>query len=386
MVGPGKGNGMMRRYLLCAMLGASAAACAAGCGRRGETAKDGEVVAVVNGAVIRRSEVDRLTDAFMKQFGSGISAERLASIRAAIGKQALDSLVNQRLLVQEADRQGIVVDPAGIDAQMARVRQMFPDPARLKEQLGAMGVTEEDLRRDIAQNLKIRELHSRQLPEASEPTAKEIEEFYNANPKAFDKSEQVRASHILLTASPNETAEKKAEKRAALAALRERIVKGEDFAKVARENSECPSRASGGDLGFFEKGKMAPEFEKAAFALKKGRLSDIVETPFGYHLIKMTDRKPAEKSTLQKATPQIKSYLVQQKRGKAIQEHLAGLRAAAKIEYPSPEFRPAPPQEAPAAAGGAPAPPRSIKLAPPSGKPAQPDPAPAGPVPGKAGE
>ncbi|MEI6634807.1 MAG: peptidylprolyl isomerase [Chlamydiota bacterium] len=367
----------MKRYTMCAVLGACAAAVAlAGCGEKGTKAvSGGEAVALVNDTAIPRAEVDRLTDAFMKQFGSGISAEQRASIKGALGKQALDNLINQKLLVQEAERKGISADPKAVEAQMAKFTQMFPDPGKLKEQLSAMGVTEDELKRDVAQNLKIKALIEKQVPEGQEPTKKEIEEFYKANPQNFDVPERVQASHILLATAPGDTPEKKAEKKAALAAIREKIVKGADFAQCAKESSDCPSKSRGGDLGLFEKGKMAPEFEKAAFSMKKGELSQVVETSFGYHLIKVTDRKEPEKSSLEKASEQIRTFLSQQKKGKGVQEYLAKLRASAKISYPSPEFQPAAMQPAPgqAAAPGAPqAAPRTIRLAPPKGQPEQP--------------
>ena len=344
----------MKRYLGCAMACVCAAALAGGgCGVREASETDaGGAAAVVNGAAIPRAEVDRITDAFAKQMGAGVSDEQRASIKTALGKQALDNLVNQKLLVQEAERKGIVADPKAVEEQMEKVVKMFPDPQKMKEQLSAMGVGEGELRRDIAQNLLIKELLDRQAPKGTEPTEEEIKAFYEANASSFDLPERVRASHILLATSADDPPEKKAERKAALAALREKIAGGADFAEVAKENSDCPSKESGGDLGFFEKGKMVPEFEKAAFAQAKGELGQIVETPFGYHLIKVTDRKEPEKASLENASARISEFLTQQRKGTAAREYLEKLRAAAKIEYPAEEFRPAPQAFSPAQSGG----------------------------------
>ncbi len=90
---------------------------------------------------------------------------------------------------------------------------------------------------------------------------------------------QVKASHILV------------KKRSEAEKILEELKKGANFAELAKKHSECPSRKRGGDLGWFGRGKMVPEFEKAAFSLKKGELSDLVKTQFGYHLIKVTDTK-----------------------------------------------------------------------------------------------
>ena len=343
----------MKRYLGCAVACACAAALAGGgCGMREAAETDaGGAAAVVNGAPIPRAEVDRITDAFTKQMGAGVSDEQRASIKTALGRQALENLVNQRLLVQEAERKGVVADPKAVEEQMEKVVKMFPDPEKMKEQLSAMGVGEAELRRDIAQNLVIKELLDRQLPKGTEPTAEEIKEFYEANVSSFDLPERVRASHILLAVSADDPPEKKAERKAALAALREKIAGGADFAEVAKANSDCPSKESGGDLGFFEKGKMVPEFETAAFAQLKGELGEVVETPFGYHLIKVTDRKEPEKASLENASARISEFLTQQRKGNAAREYLEKLRTEAKIEYPAEEFRPAPQAFSPAQSG-----------------------------------
>ena len=134
-----------------------------------------------------------------------------------------------------------------------------------------------------------------------------IAEYYNAHLSQYNKEKQVRASHILVKFSgPDISAEEKAKLKEKAQALLERVKKGEDFAKVAStESDDLGSRASGGDLNFFPAGQMVEEFSKAAFALDRNQISDVVETPFGYHIIKVTDKMDEHKLTLAQATNEI---------------------------------------------------------------------------------
>ena len=110
--------------------------------------------------------------------------------------------------------------------------------------------------------------------------------YFDAHPDEFKMPERVHASHILVKVDPNASDASKAESRKKLEGIKARLDGGEDFAKLAEENSDCPSSAKGGDLGFFTRGQMVAPFEEAAFALNPGDTSDVVETRFGFHLIK----------------------------------------------------------------------------------------------------
>ncbi|MEJ2744645.1 MAG: peptidyl-prolyl cis-trans isomerase [bacterium] len=196
-----------------------------------------------------------------------------------------------------------------------------------------MGITEPQLRQNIGQDLKIGALLDKNVPQKEKASDKEIKAFYKDNPEKFKKPERVKASHILIKVNPVDSAEEKEKKRRKIEELRKKIKKGADFAKLARENSECPSKAKGGDLGYFEKGKMVKPFEETAFGMKVGRISDVVETQFGYHLIKVTEHEKAGVTPFEKARDQLEEFLNNQKRQGDINEYLQRLRAAAKIEY-----------------------------------------------------
>ncbi|RMD59759.1 MAG: hypothetical protein D6828_01055 [Nitrospirae bacterium] len=149
---------------------------------------------------------------------------------------------------------------------------------------------------------------------------KELENFYKKHKGEFKKPEQVKARHILVKT-----------KKEAESILKE-LKKGKDFSILAKEKSTCPSSKRGGDLGWFGHGQMVPEFEKAAFALKKGEISGIVHTKYGYHIIKLDDRRKESQETFEEAKSKIKTELMREKVKQEIDNLLKTLREKEKIE------------------------------------------------------
>ena len=131
------------------------------------------------------------------------------------------------------------------------------------------------------------------------PTDKEIKTYFEENSSEFQQPAQVKASHILISIDKKATEEEKSTAKLKLENIKKEIMQGADFADMAKKHSQDPgSKNKGGDLGFFKRGTMVKPFEQAAFSMKKNELSDIVESSFGFHLIKVTDKKPEKKSTL----------------------------------------------------------------------------------------
>jgi peptidyl-prolyl cis-trans isomerase C len=142
----------------------------------------------------------------------------------------------------------------------------------------------------------------------------------------------VRASHILLGVDASASADEKQKAKTKAEDILKKVKAGEDFAKLAKDNSTCPSSAQGGDLGFFGKGQMVPAFEQAAFSLKTGDVSEVVETQFGYHIIKLTEKKEAETVKLDEVKDRISDYLKNQKMQKAVTDFLNGVKGNSKVE------------------------------------------------------
>lgn len=171
----------------------------------------------------------------------------------------------------------------------------------------------------------------------AEATPEEIAAFYQENIDAFKVPEQVTASHILLAFDDTDTDETKAEKKAKIEALKKQIAGGASFEELATANSDCPSSQRGGDLGSFGRGQMVPEFEEVAFNMETGTVSDIVETQFGYHLIKVTDHQPESVRSLDESSEQISNYLSNQKKQEILVAYIKGLKEAADFLSPAKE-------------------------------------------------
>jgi peptidyl-prolyl cis-trans isomerase C len=244
----------------------------------------------------------------------------------------LDGLVDRELLKQESKKRGITVDDNEVNQQVATLRQRFSSEKEFTETLSKMSLTEADLKAQMRQDLAIKKLIDQQIGAKVTITPEEAKAFYTSHPELFKAPEMVRASHILIKVDPNASSEDKAKARERITAIQQRIKKGDDFAAVAKESSECPSGANGGDLDFFQKGQMVGPFEDVAFSLKPGTVSDIVETQFGYHLIKVTEKKDASTVGFDDIKVKLEDYLKQQKVNEQLAQYVAQLKAGSKIE------------------------------------------------------
>ena len=288
-------------------------------------------VATVNGTVITRADYDSEMNRFERQMamsGKASSPEEASEMK----KRVLDGLVDRELLKQESKKQGISVDDAEVNQQIAGLRQKFSTEKEFTDTLSKMNLTEADLKTQLRQDLTIRKLIDQQVAAKVTITPEEAKAFYSSHPELFKAPESVHASHILIKVEPSASAEDKAKARERITAIQQRAKKGEDFAALAKETSECPSGANGGDLNFFQRGQMVGPFEEAAFSLKPGTMSDVVETQFGYHLIKVADKKEASTISYDEIKGKLDDYLKQQKVNEQLVQYIGQLKAGAKIE------------------------------------------------------
>ncbi|MFC1516433.1 peptidylprolyl isomerase [Thermodesulfobacteriota bacterium] len=290
-----------------------------------------EKVAMVNGTVIPKEDLDRETTRVYQQLsisGKSLDEPQLKEIQ----KEILETLISKELLYQESQKNGINVEDDTVNMQMNTLKARFPGEVEYKKALEQMALTETDLKLEITKGLAIQKLIDQEIVQKIEIPDKEIKAFYDGNPGSFKKPEQVKASHILIKVEPEADDEKKAAARKKLEDIRVKIEKGGDFEALAKEYSEGPSSSNGGDLGYFGRGQMVKPFEEAAFALKPGEVSDVVETRFGYHLIKVVEKKPETIISYDETKDKIKQYLVQQKARKQLDLYIEELRGKAKVE------------------------------------------------------
>jgi peptidyl-prolyl cis-trans isomerase C len=297
-----------------------------------------ETVAKVNGEKIAGSDFDRNWSAYLQQRGMPGSHGGKAGLGddpqfASMKKEVLENLIGGELLWQEAKKLGFTIDSKEVDSRIAKVKTDIGGPEKFEEFLKANRVDESYYRNFITKQLSVGKLIEEKIIKGISASEKEIHEYYLANAERFTTPEQVRASHILCKVDKDATPEAKAAAKKKIEGILAEAKKGTDFAELAGKNSDCPSSTKGGDLGTFGRGRMVKPFEDAAFALKKaGDLSGVVETDFGYHIIKLTDRKDGGVTTEKEAADGIKQTVTQQKSRKAIDDHVKGLRDKAKVD------------------------------------------------------
>jgi peptidyl-prolyl cis-trans isomerase C len=263
-----------------------------------------------------------------------LSLDQQRQRNATFYQEAIDHLITMALLKDQIRQQNVTIDKARVDQELQQLSKQFASHDEFAKALAKQGVTETELRENLEQNLGMQEVVNQAVKDVPEPTDEEISKFYADNAGKFLIPEQIRASHILLKVDPKSTPEQKEEIKKKLEGIRAEIESQKiTFAEAAAKFSEDTSNASkGGDLGFFSRGRMVKPFEDAAFATPPGNLSPIIETQFGYHLIQVTELRPARTATLEQAKPAIVQYLIQTSKRKAVQGYLEDLKSKATIE------------------------------------------------------
>jgi parvulin-like peptidyl-prolyl isomerase len=289
-----------------------------------------DVVAVVEGKDIKKEELEQALATVLA--GQGIPADQLPAAQKAEGyKMLLNELVLEKLVSSRAS--AVEVKDEQVDARIEQIKSRFPSPEAFEEQLKKAGQTVGKLREDVTGSIRQQEWVESQIKDAPQATDKEAEEFFQKNPQQFEKAEQVRASHILVALQKDAEESVVAEKKKAAEAIVARVKAGEAFDKLAAELSEDPSaKQNSGDLNFFTKEQMVPEFSQVAFSMKKGDLSDPVRSQFGFHVIQVTDRKDGEKMTLESVKPQLLIFLNRQKHDQEVQKLLQSVREKADVQ------------------------------------------------------
>ena len=312
--------------ILCLMMTVSLIGCSS----------ENKVVATVNGQNItlgnyeKRLALDK--SSLESYYGSDIWSQEVEdgkNYEEMLREMVLETMISSEVIYQQAEKDKVVPTDEQIQEQIDSFNESIKNDTQSQEEFKKMGIDEEFLKYQFA-----RDLANTNLQEKFEADAKisedEMKKYYEENKDDF-YTDTVTASHILIKTiddDGNELSEdkKKEAKKTAEEAL-EKVKAGEDFAKVAKEYSEDSSASSGGELGKFGRGQMVTEFEDAAFAMKAGEISDIVETQYGYHIIKVTERVDRQE-TYDDVKDKIKTILASEK----YTEHVEKLKEDSTIE------------------------------------------------------
>jgi peptidyl-prolyl cis-trans isomerase C len=287
--------------------------------------------ATVNGIVITQGDFDKEMDRARRQFvrsGRPLSEPQLANIK----KRVLEILINRELLYQESQNKGIKVEDKEVNEQFDIVKKRFPNENEYKAELLKMNISEAELKSQIREGLAIQQFVDNYLAQDVKVSEAEVKDFYKNKPGMFKQPEQIKASHILIKVDTQADKPTKDQANKKIKEIQKKLEAGEDFTSLAKKFSEGPSSIKGGDLGYFNRGQMVKPFEDAAFKLKPGEVSDIVETRFGYHLIKVVDKKPESVVSYENVKDKIAQYIEQEKKGEVVKAEIEKLREKAVIE------------------------------------------------------
>ena len=296
-----------------------------------EKADSAGKVAIVNGSMITQEDFNRdmrQVQQFFLSSGKQLNSDQLSDLKTKI----LEGLINRELLYQDSQTKGIMVDEAQVNERWETLKKGFPSEADFKASLSDANIIEADLRSLIKRGIMIETLINTHFFEKTAVSDKEMKTFYMEHPDLFKKPEQVRASHILIKVDSEADKSEKKKARKKLKKIQKKLKKGEDFSALAKEHSQGPSGDEGGDLGYFGRGQMVKPFEDAAFSLETGKLSDIVETRFGYHLIKVFEKNPETIGEYSAVKDRLKQSLEQREVQKQMEVYVEGLKNKAKIE------------------------------------------------------
>ncbi len=281
-----------------------------------------EVIAKVNDELILKSDYDRQVlqvKSALEANGQDFATDEGKKVLKEIREKVLEAMINDQLILQQAEKDNITLSEEEFEQAISDLEQYHGGKDALDKYLEQQELDRSSFEKLVKEQLLINQFKEK-LTSDIKVTDEEVKKFYEDNKTMFElPTPEIRASHILVDT------ENEAKK------ILTEIKAGGDFAALAKDYSKDPgSKELGGDLGYFSKGKMDPEFEKAAFALKPGEISDVVKTTFGYHIIKVTGERTS--LSFDDAKDYIKSNLENSKKEEDFNKYLDEWKKQSKIE------------------------------------------------------
>ncbi|MBW2545026.1 MAG: peptidylprolyl isomerase [Deltaproteobacteria bacterium] len=291
------------------------------------------IVAIVNDEVITLSELDTTLQAFMKRIEEIPEGGQREKIVAQARVAALDKLIDNMLLEQKAAKLDIIVTDEDVAKSMSGMLSgKNISVEKFEETLSKEGNTLDEYRDEIRKNIITGRLVEKEIRSRTTITEKEIGEYYSKNRDKYEGKEATRIQQILLV-KPKDGDNKTREKlRTKAEMILKKMKDGESFDLLVNEYSQGPAAGSGGDLGFVEKGMMFPAVDTAVFGLKKGETSGVIESPVGFHIIRVLDKRGAGIKPSEEVRDEIVREIGNEKVKKKFQEWLKELREKSLVE------------------------------------------------------
>jgi peptidyl-prolyl cis-trans isomerase C len=293
---------------------------------------NGPAAARVNGEEISEFRLERYFAEFLEDQGRAVGNIRNPKAYMQLRQKALDALIDKELLWQEALKRGVVISDADVQRQVDQTRQAIGGPEVFARRLQDAGFDEASFTEYTRRELAAQQVFAELVQAGGTPDEKQVRTFYEEHRADMSRPEEIQARHILLKVPQDADAATVEAARLRLIEMRAKISQGEDFASVAKAGSEDASAKEGGDLGYFPRGRMLPEFEAAAFALTPGAVSEPVRTPLGWHLIYLQNHLEAADVSETQGLEMVRAYLARQQQAQARLQVLAQLRSNNRIE------------------------------------------------------
>lgn len=292
------------------------------------------IAAVVNSDVITLSEVETRAAPELARLANQVDPKQRAELRAQVLKHALDGLIGEKLMEAQIRDLAIEVSDAEVELGLEDVRrQNSVDAERFEQMLAQEGFTLEAYKGFMKKHLARMKLVNLKVRAKVKVSDEDLKAAWNQMSHDESKDFEVHARHILLQLKQGAAAaDVEAARQKALAIAEEAKKPGVDFAELAKKKSEGPSAGDGGDLGFFKRGVMVAEFERAAFTLPVGGVSQPVRTKFGWHVIKVVERRALAAQPFEEVKEQLRSQLLQGQLEKYTDQYVQELRAGAVVE------------------------------------------------------
>jgi len=296
------------------------------------------VVARVNGKAILGRDLEGRIRRELSSIGNPEWNNLREDYRGQLVLSEITALINTRLLYQKALASGTKVTEAEVQAELDKIAKSYKSDAEMNAALASQNTDRATLQKNVSESLTMAKFVEEAINKKIIVTPEELSKFYTSNPTQFNHPDIVRISHILIQPA-GDTAQQDAVAQERAKALVARLNKGEDFAKLARENSVDPSASQGGDVGFMSKNNIAPEYAEAAFSLPVGSVK-MIKSDFGYHILKITDKKKEGLATLDEVKPDLTDFLKNQKAQEELAKLVNQLRDSTKIEILIPAGQP----------------------------------------------
>lgn len=311
------------------------------------------LVASVNGTKITEGDISKILDARMEQLASRIPPNMKDQYRTQMRKRLIEQMVIEEILNQKEKAQNITVSAADVNEKVQeQMKQQNLSLDEFKALLKNYGTNYSEFESNVRKKLMFEKLMEGEFKgKVKEPNDAQIKAFYDENAEQFKQPETIHTKHILLKpADSNDPNKAKAEAKAKAEDVLKEVKAGGNFEELAKKYSACPSAQNGGDLGDAPKGSFVPAFEKAAYALEPNQVSDVVETEFGYHIIKMVSHKQAETTPLAEAKEKITQHLSNKQKEEVVVNYITQIKKEADIKFTNPEDNFEIPAPAPSAA------------------------------------